>query len=890
MPETFSLIPYVRAPLNVGTVLTGSRRSMSRDLQLRADGTAVGGTFPLQAVLRGPGDVIGIDRAQIARVEPSARLACTEPNYFPFVEFVDPDFPWRYTLDEGTGTRLKPWIVLLALKADEFELMPQGRAPTPSIKVFKREKSLPDLGQSWAHAHAHVSTLPGKDAGATLAADPARGFSRLLCPRKLTERTTYWLFLVPAWKAGVEAGLGERPDPALADQPAWTAPGEVILPFYFKSQFNTDAGEDFESLLRRLRPPSAPVTAAPTKVPCGKPGFYAGYSAPGKTFDQQCALELPGSAAPAFETDESLVDLLVPTLQESIQGDHPSDASGPDPLVTLPAYGFRFPPAKAVSKADVNRSWFDRLNLDLKFRHVAALATEVVAHNQERYAKEAWDQYDELTEANRTLSRLQVAAELTAVLSTKHFSKLQPALALTLAEPLHAFVKVAGQTSIQQLMHASGVPGSSLSRAVRKLAAKRMVQKSVPTPPGTAAPAARTGRALGDIRTETLADLQNKMLPLLQPAGAVELRGMTLARPIQLGVQRMDLAAMNQKILSTLKRLPSAKADFLISGRAAAEKAAVGPISRSPVITDPLADDLKKRFPARLAGFLADDGTQAQPALPNNTVILLQENRAFIEAFMAGANHAMQEELRWREFPTDMRATIFRRFWPSLLPDDHPDADTISAVAKWTKGLGKNGAPQPRLVIGLRGDLVRKYQHLQVVINIAEADKGWQEGKGDDFSAQFAGALGADFSYHGFGLTLKQIKDFAQNRRQAFAVFYEPTGHLRFGLDVGNTDTRERSRDMKRISMSFPIMAAGSTKSTAVRPKGTTNPTGLWADLSSTEIQFLDSGYVNFGPHLQARENKNLWGADKTSASVASALWQKPVAGFVPLGKLVPGV
>jgi hypothetical protein len=95
---------------------------------------------------------------------------------------------------------------------------------------------------------------------------------------------------------------------------------------------------------------------------------------------------------------------------------------------------------------------------------------------------------------------------------------------------------------------------------------------------------------------------------------------------------------------------------------------------------------------------------------------------------------------------------------------------------------------------------------------------------------------------------------------------------------------------MKRISLSFPIMAVGSTKSTAVRPKGTTNPTGLWADLSSTEIQFLGSGYVNFGQRLQARENKNLWGTDKTSASVASSLWQKPVAGFVPLEKLVSGL
>jgi hypothetical protein len=53
--------------------------------------------------------------------------------------------------------------------------------------------------------------------------------------------------------------------------------------------------------------------------------------------------------------------------------------------------------------------------------------------------------------------------------------------------------------------------------------------------------------------------------------------------------------------------------------------------------------------------------------VPQNTVGLLQTNRRFIEAFMVGLNHEMASELRWREFPTDMRGSYFRSFWDTSI-------------------------------------------------------------------------------------------------------------------------------------------------------------------------------------------------------------------------------
>ncbi|MEJ2566083.1 MAG: hypothetical protein P8141_08965, partial [Gammaproteobacteria bacterium] len=79
--------------------------------------------------------------------------------------------------------------------------------------------------------------------------------------------------------------------------------------------------------------------------------------------------------------------------------------------------------------------------------------------------------------------------------------------------------------------------------------------------------------------------------------------------------------------------------------------------------------------------------------LPLNTVSLFRENRHFIEAFMVGANHAMNEELRWREFPTDMRGTIFRRFWDRGMPMEDPKGDDITEIHRWTGKLGENPGP-----------------------------------------------------------------------------------------------------------------------------------------------------------------------------------------------------
>jgi hypothetical protein len=50
-----------------------------------------------QVRLYGPGDVTAIDPLQVVRTEPRHLANDFEPNYFPAIEFDNPDFPWLFT-------------------------------------------------------------------------------------------------------------------------------------------------------------------------------------------------------------------------------------------------------------------------------------------------------------------------------------------------------------------------------------------------------------------------------------------------------------------------------------------------------------------------------------------------------------------------------------------------------------------------------------------------------------------------------------------------------------------------------------------------------------------------------------------------------------------------
>jgi hypothetical protein len=69
-----------------------------------------------------PRDIAGIVPQAIIRTAPAALAHDVEMTKFVHVDFADPDFPWRYTPRKANGENLAPWIAILVGSATELEL------------------------------------------------------------------------------------------------------------------------------------------------------------------------------------------------------------------------------------------------------------------------------------------------------------------------------------------------------------------------------------------------------------------------------------------------------------------------------------------------------------------------------------------------------------------------------------------------------------------------------------------------------------------------------------------------------------------------------------------------------------------------------------------------
>jgi hypothetical protein len=361
-----------------------------------------------------------------------------------------------------------------------------------------------------------------------------------------------------------------------------------------------------------------------------------------------------------------------------------------------------------------------------------------------------------------------------------------------------------------------------------------------------------------------------------------------LVRPGRHGfkVQSFSSVVFAKAIVGTVQALPGLKADFLIRGLSQAEAAVPAPIWRAPRIPVPLAEKLTAVARGAILSGIGD--------LPDNTVSIFAENRAFIEAFMVGANHAMNDELRWREFPTDMRGTIFDHFWNrGAAPDDLGSAD-IAPIHGWTARLGSNRNPSnpngnPALVIVIKGDIVRKLGLPHIVVNEG-AGAVWAPGRGTDHEAVFFGKTSRDLMYFGFDLPNARV---LQNPHDFRLLIFEPMGRLRFGLDVGSAQVRRERLAMGARSLPFAMKHRSADKrlmpamAVQVAPPAVQALTD-WDQLSWDHMALGASGYVGFQINLATQAGADLWGGGKTSASLARSFWQKPVAAVLPFTRILP--
>jgi hypothetical protein len=475
---TYSFLPWLRSGLAnqiaSADLDQGVKVRAEVAVQLQISGQGEGGTstetVSRKVALYGPGDIVGIERRAIVRVEPRDWITNFEPNYLAHIEFYDEDFPWRYTPaapDVGKG-RLRPWIALVVLAEGEFTDGAAVGRPLPFVEV-PNAAVFPPAAQLWAWAHIHVNrSLAASDSeftstdmaavmprfAAVLTENPDLAYARIVSPRKLEENAAYHAFLMPVFETGRLAGLGLDVDSSPhATHAAWDAyPAGVkaepqSYPYYHRWFFRTGVTGDFESLVRLLVPKPVDKRVGTRDMDVQAPGSNLPAISDAELkgiLKLGGALKVPRSR---FTTEElaildayedwdepyahafqvALAKLI--NLADEYAGKAAADANAvsglgaevendPDPLIVPPLYGTWHALTKRLltkpsgDPLPNDHNWIHELDLDPRHRVAAGFGTRVVQDGQETYMDAAWEQIGRVLEANRRIRLGQFAKEV----------------------------------------------------------------------------------------------------------------------------------------------------------------------------------------------------------------------------------------------------------------------------------------------------------------------------------------------------------------------------------------------------------------------------------------------------------------------------------------------
>jgi hypothetical protein len=447
------------------------RATVTVHLGFNADSLSV--DVPLE--LFGSGEVASVESFNVTRTWPGRDAPDAETNYFPLIEFRVPDLPWRLTPASGNAAgRLRPWIVLVVLADDEATYTPPRTNGALGSIVVASTNSLPDLEQSWAWAHVQVANQGALDANALraiLVSQPNAITSRLLCPRRLRERTRYTAYVVPAFERGRLAG--QRLEPGAIDGmvPAWT-PGQagVTLPIFHHWSFYTELDGDFESLVRRLQPRVLPKEVGIRDMDVANPrGALHGIAAHSAPLGLEGALRTvrtettPWPASTVRSTFIDRLTALVNTPAAMLSG------TTPERVVAPPLYAARHAAADTLNATPgALPAWFHELNQDPRLRTTSGLGTQVVQANQRALMASAWQQVEGIRTANEERRRAQLARAASLVAFARHIVPTVVEDMVMLTRSLHARVK-GSPVTIRALLDDSPIPSAVVDTTWRRV-------------------------------------------------------------------------------------------------------------------------------------------------------------------------------------------------------------------------------------------------------------------------------------------------------------------------------------------------------------------------------------------------------------------------------------
>lgn len=439
-------------------------------------GVVVNGQTVNQTVdVLGPQDIIGLNADMVIRTEPRHWITDFEPNYLPFVEFYEEDFLWRYTPRLPDGTKLSPWLTLLALHPDEFEANDQTH-PLPSIKILKDASLLfPPADQLWAWAHVHVNGAisQASELDTVVGQNPDQAYSRLFAARKLQPDKPYHMFLVPTYELGRRAGLGLSVDEAAAFGKI-ASDGKLAgaaFPYYYSWYFHTGKAGDFEYLLTLLEPYPADKDIGRREMDVSEPGFGTKWTEPDKTLGLEGALKSPLMVSDNWPVPPAPLSTFQTDLQKLINLPETLVTAGDvTPVVTAPFYGAKHILEKQIAITNLPEQdfWLTELNRDPRNRTAAGFGTKVIQTNQESYMRKAWEQVKQVNELNQRIRLVQLAMQAGQRLFVKHFTNLLPARALGITQLMHAKV-TNSPTTIRYAVGQSQLPLAAVSAAFRRI-------------------------------------------------------------------------------------------------------------------------------------------------------------------------------------------------------------------------------------------------------------------------------------------------------------------------------------------------------------------------------------------------------------------------------------
>jgi hypothetical protein len=543
------------------------------------------------------------------------------------------------------------------------------------------------------------------------------------------------------------------------------------------------------------------------------------------TFPLAGALRPVGSTMPGW-SDPGLASTWESALTPVLNA--PAVLTDGDPLLAPTLYGAAQGGFNQIDAAHAAR-WFEQLNLSPANRAVAHLGTRVVQQLQDQLMASAWAQAADLERAYQLQRRLELSDRLAVSMHARHVATMSSQVGLLVLAPAQARMILPGGPYAAALA-ATGLDAPAFAAALRRIARPRgALNRRVQRGTISSGAVPRTTFMLARLQPNAT---QVRLGVLIAPPGEVTLQRLTAALippqhdvtwagstpdgvanapqfpnfafvpfgqrvPARVFIRTLppptdnaaatvfrSLAGAHMARFNPLRNDPTprttddgsldeafsqavggtgAAQTFALRAQAAAPAAAAtqGPLRVSPRFPQPMSRAL-----VEVAQNLILPGLDH---LPPNTIVPLETNTAFVEAFLAGLNTEMGRELLWRGYPAELSATYFDRFWDaSSAPGRRPDIDPITTWG--ARGLGAGVAAED-FVLLLRSELVRRYP--DVIIFAVR--------NGEERHPIFTGGFAPDLRYAGFDIPAADIQSWS-------IVLMEHPSAPRFGVEVG-TDT-----------------------------------------------------------------------------------------------------